>query len=90
MKHLLFVIISLLRGYGLTLLCCVTGGGFVQLSLFLARLVVDDGGGDTLLVPLPSSTRFFRTRNRKARLVWRRRGTNPNIDVDTVLDFFKT
>jgi len=51
MKHLLFVIISLLRGYGLTLLCCVTGGGFVQLSLFLARLVVDDGGGDTLLVP---------------------------------------
>ncbi len=51
MKHLLFVIISLLRGNGLTLLCCVIGGGFVQLSLFLARLVVDDGGGDTLLVP---------------------------------------
>ena len=49
MKHLLFVVIAVVGGYGVTLLCYMVG--LVQPSLYLARLVADDRGGDTLLVP---------------------------------------
>ena len=49
MKHLLFVVIAVIGGYGFTLVCYMVG--LVQPSLFLARLVADDHGGDTLLVP---------------------------------------
>ena len=49
MKHLLFVVIAVVGGYGVTLLCYMVG--LVEPSLYLARLVADDRGGDTLLVP---------------------------------------
>jgi hypothetical protein len=49
MKHLLFVVIAVVGGYAVTLFCYMVG--FVQPSLCLARLVAEDRGGDTLLVP---------------------------------------
>src|SRR5260221_9230036 len=49
LKHLLFVVIAVVGGYAVTLLCYMVG--LVQPSLYLARLVAEDRGGDTLLVP---------------------------------------
>jgi phage shock protein PspC (stress-responsive transcriptional regulator) len=48
MKHVLFIVIAVVGGYGVTLLCYIAG--LVQPSLFLARLVAEDRGGDTLIV----------------------------------------
>ena len=49
MKYLLFVVIAVVGGYAVTLFCYMVG--LVQPSLYLARLVAEDRGGDTLLVP---------------------------------------
>ena len=49
MKTLLFIVISVVGGYGFTLFCYMVS--LVQPGLFLARLVGDDRGGDTILGP---------------------------------------
>ena len=52
MRYLIYAVLCILAivgGYGLTLICYMVG--FVQPALFLASLIADDKGGDTLLTP---------------------------------------
>jgi hypothetical protein len=49
MRYLIYAIIAILVGYGLTLVFYMVGGPFVQPALLLASLFADDEGGDTLL-----------------------------------------
>jgi hypothetical protein len=49
MMHLLYEVIAILVGYGLTLVFYIGGEPLVSPSLFLARLFVPDHGGESLL-----------------------------------------
>ena len=49
MRQLIYAVIAILAGYGLTLVFYMIGGPFVQPALALARLLNDDRGGDGLL-----------------------------------------
>ena len=50
-RPLSLLIASVIAGYGLTLFCYMIGGVLVQPSLFLAKLLFDDRGGDSLILP---------------------------------------
>jgi hypothetical protein len=49
MRNVLFALIAILIGYGLTLVFYMVGQPLVAPSLFLARLLAQDRGGDSLL-----------------------------------------
>ena len=49
MRHVLFALIAILIGYGITLVFYMVGQPLVAPSLFLARLLTQDRGGDSLL-----------------------------------------
>jgi hypothetical protein len=49
--QLLFIIIAVVAGYGMTLLCYIKGGFALQPGLFLAKLFREARGGESLLVP---------------------------------------
>jgi hypothetical protein len=49
MRQLIYAVIAILAGYGLTLVFYVIGDPFVRPALALARLLNGDRGGDSLL-----------------------------------------
>ncbi len=51
MRHFIYIMISLVLGYSLTLIFYMIGGILVQPALFLAKLFTEDRGGDSLLFP---------------------------------------
>jgi hypothetical protein len=59
MRRVIYLLISLVIGYGLTLIFYVAGGSLVQPALFLAKFVVSDRGGDSLLLPFTVINTFL-------------------------------
>lgn len=49
MRHVVFAVIAIVAAYGITLLFYMIGKPLVSPSLFLARQLASDRGGDSLL-----------------------------------------